>query len=250
MRVSHILIVQDDPVRIPHMLEALGPAAAHVRVACSSDEVARACARGTPELVIVNLLHPRSHQTPLLEALRTALPSHVPVVMLSATVFHDLATLSAATLRLHVQTHPPLEVIVETLLAWSLRSAAALLPAAFPDDPRSRFRVHVQQYITEHLHDATLTVQRAARELGYSRTVLQKQMHRTFGLPFKRHLVNRRLHYARSIFDRGETSVIQCSLAAGFNSHNAFTAAFRRHFGMSPRQYVQSGCPLREGSDL
>src|SRR5262245_33867282 len=50
-----------------------------------------------------------------------------------------------------------------------------------------------------------------------------------------------RLNRAAALLLTGRQSVRRISLSCGFRSHEVFTRAFRRHFGMTPRAYRARG---------
>lgn len=41
----------------------------------------------------------------------------------------------------------------------------------------------------------------------------------------------------------GAVDIGEVALAAGYESHNAFSKAFKQHFGLSPSEFRQLGCP-------
>lgn len=246
MRDTQILIVQVErelPPFVSHALAQMpsfGAAAAGIRIAHDRRDVLRCCRDSPPDLVILNQLLPHREKGDLLGTLLGILPPAVPIIVIGA---HVIMPSPAGTGRTRMQslTHAPLVELLKDLLADTVpkRSAAVPIPSA-PARTDLVFQHRLSQYVTEHLSDASLTVVRAARELGYSRAILQKRMRTLFGLPFKRYVTHCRLDAARDLFDLGETNVTQCGFAAGFSNLNYFTRAFRTRFGMTPRQYVRS----------
>lgn len=70
------------------------------------------------------------------------------------------------------------------------------------------------------------------------RTLMRHFTHET-GMAFSRWRMQARLHFAMQRLSLGD-SVAGVARAAGFAHASAFTAAFRRHTGITPRSYVRS----------
>src|SRR5215470_4720408 len=70
------------------------------------------------------------------------------------------------------------------------------------------------------------------------------QLHRAFralvGESPKQFTLRLRLERAATRLANRDASVLEVALSAGFNNHEVFTRAFRRHFGMSPSDYRAS----------
>jgi AraC family transcriptional regulator len=71
------------------------------------------------------------------------------------------------------------------------------------------------------------------------------QLHRMFsslaGETPKQFTMRLRLSRGAALLLSGDTSVLDIALSCGFQSHEGFTRAFRRQFGMSPRTYRSRG---------
>jgi AraC family transcriptional regulator len=70
------------------------------------------------------------------------------------------------------------------------------------------------------------------------------QLHRAFramvGESPKQYILRLRLERAATRLSTRDTSVLDVALSAGFNSHEVFTRAFSRHFGVTPSAYRAS----------
>ena len=75
-----------------------------------------------------------------------------------------------------------------------------------------------------------------ARRLGVSPFHLARVFRAQTGMPMHRYLVRLRLALALDHLGAGETELSGLALRLGFATHSHFSAAFRRMFGMSPRQ--------------
>lgn len=72
--------------------------------------------------------------------------------------------------------------------------------------------------------------------LGVSRRHLTKLFEKQYGLSPEEYLARLRLEKAKELLARGQT-VTEVAFSVGFESHAAFSVFFRKHTGLSPRDY-------------
>jgi AraC-like DNA-binding protein len=99
-------------------------------------------------------------------------------------------------------------------------------------------------YISGHLHDSELSLQQVARSVGISSGYLQQLYRAAKGSGIGQAIHDRRLAKCRK--DLADPSLARESVTSiafrwGFSESSSFSRAFRRAFGMSPRQYRQLG---------
>jgi AraC family transcriptional regulator len=99
----------------------------------------------------------------------------------------------------------------------------------------------VLRYIREHIHEP-LDRETLASVAGFS----IPHFHRVFtahvgesAISYVRRL---RLERAARKLRMGAVDIIEVALTAGYDSHAAFSKAFKQQFGMSPREFRQLGC--------
>jgi AraC-like DNA-binding protein len=98
-------------------------------------------------------------------------------------------------------------------------------------------------YISDNLHDVELSVERVARSVGISAGHLQ-QLYRAASnnLTVAQSILDQRLANCRKELadpSRLDESVTDIAFRWGFSESSSFSRAFRRAFGISPRQYRQ-----------
>lgn len=92
--------------------------------------------------------------------------------------------------------------------------------------------------------DETLTLAALAREIGYSESYTSRMFRQIAGMRLRDYLRDRRLAFALKEVRDGSCSILEIALRSGFSSHEAFTRAFTRAYGVSPRAYRKNPKPV------
>src|SRR5919201_4814650 len=96
-------------------------------------------------------------------------------------------------------------------------------------------------YIESHL-DGPLTLDEIANIAGVSRFHLVRAFAAATGLSVMRYVRARRLSKAARALAGGAPDILSLALDADYSSHEAFTRAFRDHFGTTPEAVRASTC--------
>jgi AraC-like DNA-binding protein len=96
------------------------------------------------------------------------------------------------------------------------------------------------ELVETNLSDRLFGVEQLARELGMSRTNMHRKLKEITGVPPSELIRNIRLRRAAVLLIKKADSVSQISLTVGFEDHSYFTKAFKKHFGVTPSEYLQS----------
>jgi AraC family transcriptional regulator len=88
-------------------------------------------------------------------------------------------------------------------------------------------------YIESHFA-GDLTLEGVATKSGVSRFHMTRAFDAATGYPIMRYVRGRRLTEAARALANGAPDILGVALEAGYNSHEAFTRAFRDQFGMTP----------------
>src|SRR5947209_9416321 len=96
-------------------------------------------------------------------------------------------------------------------------------------------------YIESHLADA-LTLDEIAGIAGVSRFHLVRAFGAATGCSVMRYVRARRLSEAARALARGAPDILSLALDADYGSHEAFTRAFRDHFGLTPEAVRAASC--------
>jgi AraC-like DNA-binding protein len=103
-----------------------------------------------------------------------------------------------------------------------------------------------QEYIEENF-SANLSLQDLSQVAGLSPYHLSRSFTRVTGLPPHTYLDKTRLRRVRELLDRGEP-IAAAAVAVGYVDQSHLTHRFKRTFGITPRQYVQSRQITRLGA--
>jgi len=125
-----------------------------------------------------------------------------------------------------------LDIACEALASLG-QSAASVDPGLRPQEHRRLTR------LVELLDSGEAdkwSLEQIARETGVNATTLQRQFRLFKGMTIFEYQRARRLSVAREVLEREGSSVIEAAWRAGYNSPANFATAFKRQFGISPRQ--------------
>ena len=99
----------------------------------------------------------------------------------------------------------------------------------------------VKRYIRDHIHEP-LDRERLAAIAGFS----IPHFHRVFRAQTGESAINyvRRMRMKRAGYKlrMGAVDITEVAMAAGYDSHAAFSKAFKQQFGLSPSEFRQLGC--------
>jgi AraC family transcriptional regulator len=96
-------------------------------------------------------------------------------------------------------------------------------------------------YVEGHLSNA-LTLDEIASVAGVSRFHMVRAFAEATGMSVMRYVRARRLTKAARALAKGAPDILTLALEADYGSHEAFTRAFRDHFGVTPEQVRAATC--------
>lgn len=166
--------------------------------------------------------------------------SHAAV--LTGSVSHELVRLAGVMLQEAGTELPCAALMLESrafeLLARVLEAAADGAPSGLrPDYADARLRA-AREYLAARLGEE-MTLAEVARHAGVSVSTLQRMFQERLGMPVWAYLRRLRIEQARGFLERGEGTVTDAALLAGYASPANFATAFKRHYGISPRQCMR-----------
>lgn len=83
-----------------------------------------------------------------------------------------------------------------------------------------------------------------ARAIGTSQNKLKAVFRQAFGVTMADYCLERRVREAQQLLMEATLTIAQVAERVGYEHQSSFTAAFRRHVGMSPREYRRHRAPF------
>lgn len=96
------------------------------------------------------------------------------------------------------------------------------------------------EVVENNLGDPLFGVEQMAKEMGMSRTNMHRKIKAITGFPPSELIRNIRLRKAAALLLSKADSVSQISFTVGFEDHSYFSKSFKKQFGVTPSEYVQS----------
>jgi AraC family transcriptional regulator len=115
-----------------------------------------------------------------------------------------------------------------------------LTEASIRDETPTRIE-GVMRYIRDHLHEP-LDRETLAAVAGFSIPHFHRVFTAQIGESAISYIRRLRLERAGRKLRMGAVDITEVALAAGYDTHAAFSKAFKQQFGLSPREFRQLGC--------
>jgi AraC-like DNA-binding protein len=105
------------------------------------------------------------------------------------------------------------------------------------------------ELLHEHL-DGDLALPDLAKECGLSPGRFMRAFKKSFGVPVRRYLLQRRIQTAKSMLSHSDKSLLRVALEVGFSDQPAFNRSFREIVGTSPGQWRRANAPMPKAFKL
>jgi len=92
--------------------------------------------------------------------------------------------------------------------------------------------------------DETLTLASLARKLGYSEFHATRKFREISGMTLRDYMRGRKLAFALKEVRDSDRSLLDIACKYGFSSHEAFTRAFKKAYGIAPSEYRKNPRPV------
>ncbi len=93
--------------------------------------------------------------------------------------------------------------------------------------------------VEAQFNDHGLSIVSIGQRLSYHPKYLSHLFKKEMGMGFSEYLRDKRINYARTLFDHGIDSIKNVALLSGFNDPLYFSSVFKKVTGLSPTQYLQ-----------
>ncbi len=100
--------------------------------------------------------------------------------------------------------------------------------------------LRAKAYVDENLAE-DLKLADVAKRAGVSRAQLQRIFSQTLGMSYSAYLTTARMQKAKALLAGTDRPITDIAFDVGYNDSNYFSTAFRKHEGITPRQYRKQG---------
>lgn len=247
-----VLVVDDDQEIGTYISKELSPYY-HFTVCYNGKEGLKELLTNDYDAVISDVMMPEMDGFTMLRMIKNNVnTNHVPVVML--TTMSDIGNRleglekGADAYLTKPFTMEELHLTIDNLIANHLRLRGKFSGAQKPieqvDMPEvkgndEQLMERIIKSVNDHLSDSDYGVEIMCDEVGISRAHLYRKMKDLTGISVSEFVRNIRLEQAARLLKEQKVNVTQVAYTVGFSSLGYFSTVFRKHFGMSPREYVE-----------
>lgn len=133
---------------------------------------------------------------------------------------------------------PGYAMMIQATLEQLLITLARQQSGTAASEPPSLHHPAVQKallYIDHHFREP-LSLKSLAEQVHLAPNYLSELFQRTTGMTFSSYLQDMRLRFALALLQSSSVSITEICYTAGFSNQSHFTRAFRKKFGISPRE--------------
>jgi DNA-binding response OmpR family regulator len=248
-----VLVVDDDMEVARYISQELGR---YYRfgIAPNGKEGLRLLLTGDYDVVVSDVMMPEMDGFTMLRMIKTNLNiSHLPVILLTskADVGNRLEGLERGADAFLAkpfdmeELHMNIENCINTLLRLKGKFSGAQQQADRIEAPEVKgndeeLMERVMKVVNKHLGDSEFTVDQLTQEACISRTQLHRKMKEMTGLSTSEFIRNLRLEQAARLLKEQKINITQVAYTVGFSNVAHFSSVFRKHFGMTPTEYIKS----------
>ena len=164
-----------------------------------------------------------------------------PLIQTGHEAYPELLQLFHFMDQTYTDTRPGYELTMKSCL---LRAVAILLPYSHEESSRPQIQTEhtlklkqVLEYIGEH-YTEDLTISRLAGLCYFSEYHFMRFFKKYVGMSCLEYIKNLRLEKAAELLSRGEVSVLEASLTAGFSNLSYFYREFKKKYGVTPKNFT------------
>lgn len=249
-----VLIVDDDPEIAEYIRQELS-GRYHCSICNNGRDALESVLKNPPHLVISDVLMPEMSGIELTKRIKANVNiNHIPVVLVTA-LSDTQSNVEGLNVGAAAYLTKPFDVtLLKTTVDNIIKSRQRLknvyegkqtvekkIPKTELDTPDERLMKRVMKIVEQHIFDHNLSVELLATEVGISRVHLNRKLKELTNQTTTDFIKNIRLKRAAELLGQKKHSIAEVADMVGFQNANNFSTAFRKLFGVSPRDYMNQG---------
>lgn len=246
-----VLIVDDDPEIANYIFEELSDRY-HCSICNNGKDALDQILKNPPHLVISDVLMPVMSGIELTKRVKANVNiNHIPIVLVTA-LNDTQSNVEGLNVGAAAYLTKPFDItLLRTTVDNIIKSRQRLknvyegkqivekkIPKTDMQTPDERLMKRVMKIIEQHIFDHNLSVELLAQEVGISRVHLNRKLKELTNQTTTDFIKNIRLKRAANLLSKKKHSINEIADLVGFQSANSFSTAFRKLYGMSPREYM------------
>ena len=249
-----ILLVDDDEEIPRYISQELGHYYHFTMCRNGKDGLRELLTNTSYDLVISDVMMPKMDGFTMLRMIRTnGQVNHLPVIMLTSKTdignrLEGLERGADAYLTKPFSIEE-LHATIDNLIASRQRLHGKYSGTQMPNEQIKKIEVkgndeqlmeRIVDSINKHISDSDFTVETLCEEVGISRANLHRKMKVMTGITATDFMRNIRMEQAARLLSEQKVNITQVAYSVGFSSLPYFSTAFRKHFGVSPTEYIEN----------
>ncbi|MBR4898607.1 MAG: helix-turn-helix domain-containing protein [Prevotella sp.] len=257
---QRLLLVDDDEELARYIGQELSPYY-HITICCNGkDALKELLSKQTEDkgeqaynIVISDVMMPEMDGFTLLRLIKTNTNiSHIPVIMLTSKTdvgnrLEGLEKGADAYLTKPfnlTELHLTIDNLIAKYLLLKGKYSGAQHPKQYIEDIEVKSNdemllERIMKCINDHFSDETLDSNLICKEACISRSHLHRKMKELTGLPISDFIQNLRLEQAARLLVEQKQNITQVAYSVGYSYTSTFSTAFKKHFGVSPTEYIK-----------
>jgi ligand-binding sensor domain-containing protein/signal transduction histidine kinase/AraC-like DNA-binding protein/AmiR/NasT family two-component response regulator len=205
-----------------------------------------------PDLIVSDVTMPEMSGLELCSKLKNEdRTNHIPVIMLTAMASHT-HQVNGIEAGADIYITKPFSTQILGLNVRNLLTSREAMKEKYSkqvmlmpkkvniESPDEKFLDKLMTIVEENMENADFNVSFVVDEIGMSQTVLYKKIKALTGLSIVDFIKSVRLKRAAQLLAENKLRVSEIAYRVGFNNRKYFSQEFRKQFGKSPSEYVQT----------
>lgn len=113
------------------------------------------------------------------------------------------------------------------------------LPEIITEERDKKLLDAIDLWLSDHIHDSTLTVDNLVKAMGYNRTMFFGKMKDLTGQTPADYIKSMRMNRAAKLLKEANTTIAEVAYQVGISEPHYFSKVFKKTFGVSPKEYQQ-----------